>query len=123
MRDSHDILKEIERRTNPELRDEDFPDAPMEWTRDSAAEIANADGVEMGDDHWEAVRVLQAVYAEDEKPPMRRLHDALVARFGEKGGNKYLFLLFPGGPLAQGCRIAGLVPPAGSVDKSFGAVR
>ena len=51
--------------------------------------------------------MLQACYAEDENPPMRRLHAALEARFGKKGGNKHLFLLFPGGPLAQGCRLAG----------------
>ncbi|MDH5470718.1 MAG: TusE/DsrC/DsvC family sulfur relay protein, partial [Gammaproteobacteria bacterium] len=29
----------------------------------------------------------------------------------------------PGGPIAQGCRIAGLVPPAGSKDSGFGSVQ
>jgi hypothetical protein len=27
----------------------------------------------------------------------------------------------PGGPVAQGCRIAGLTAPAGVTDKSFGS--
>jgi tRNA 2-thiouridine synthesizing protein E len=33
-----------------------------------------------------------------------------------------LFKLFPKGPIAQGCRLAGLEPPAGSVDLGFGSV-
>ena len=53
---------------------------------------------------------------------IRELHDALEERFYHKGGIKYLYLLFPGGPVAQGCRIAGLVPPAGAADKGFGSV-
>jgi tRNA 2-thiouridine synthesizing protein E len=31
-------------------------------------------------------------------------------------------MLFPGGPLAQGCRLAGLEPPAGAFDPSYGSV-
>ena len=30
--------------------------------------------------------------------------------------------LFPGGPVAQGCRLAGLKAPAGAVDRGFGSV-
>jgi tRNA 2-thiouridine synthesizing protein E len=33
-----------------------------------------------------------------------------------------LFEIIPGGPVAQGCRLAGLKPPPGSVDPSFGSV-
>jgi tRNA 2-thiouridine synthesizing protein E len=53
---------------------------------------------------------------------MRELHDALDENFHGKGGLKYLYQLFPGGPVAQGCRIAGLKAPAGATDKSFGSV-
>ena len=52
---------------------------------------------------------------------MRQLHDALDERFHAKGGLKYLYEVFPGGPIAQGCRFAGLKPPAGAADKSFGS--
>ena len=52
----------------------------------------------------------------------RELVDAMNERFHARGGNRYLYLLFPGGPVAQGCEIAGLRVPSGSVDKSFGSV-
>ena len=123
MRDNHDILKELRYVTGVEHKDGEFRDAPMEWSRGQAEKLAQEEGVELTDDHWEAIRVLQACYAEDENPPMRRLHDALEARFDKKGGSKYLFMLFPGGPLAQGCRLGGLEAPTGSIDKSFGSVR
>ena len=84
---------------------------------------AAEEDLELGDDHWEVIRVLQACYADEEDPPVRRLADALEARFSDKGSRKYLFQLFPGGPIAQGCRLASLTAPSGSVDASFGSVR
>jgi len=33
----------------------------------------------------------------------------------------YLYELFPEGTLAQGCRLAGLEPPAGAQDKGMGS--
>jgi tRNA 2-thiouridine synthesizing protein E len=35
---------------------------------------------------------------------------------------RHLYMLFPGGPVAQGCRVAGLPVPAGAVDRGFGSV-
>jgi tRNA 2-thiouridine synthesizing protein E len=35
---------------------------------------------------------------------------------------KYLYTLFPGGPIVQGCRLAGLKAPAGATDRGFGSV-
>ncbi len=53
---------------------------------------------------------------------MRELTDALDEAFHMNGGIKYLYKLFPGGPLVQGCRMAGLQAPAGAEDKGFGSV-
>jgi tRNA 2-thiouridine synthesizing protein E len=103
-------------------RDPDFPQAPPDWTRETAVAAATADGIELGADHWEAIGALQAYFAGQGKPNMRQLHDALEERFHSRGGLKYLFEAFPGGPIAQGCRFAGLQPPAGATDKSFGSV-
>lgn len=104
---------------------QDFPNAPSGWSRDVAASIVAAEGLEPDDGRWEAVRALQEYYARhaDVSIHTRDLHDALEERFHANGGMKYLYRLFPGGPVAQGCRIAGLEPPAGSTDKGFGSVQ
>ncbi len=123
MRDANDIMKAILDPTGQNERDDSFPNAPRGWSRKVASERSAADDLELSEDHWEAIRVLQACYADEEEPPVRRISDALEARFSGKGGRKYLFQLFPGGPIAQGCRLADLVPPPGSTDLSFGSVR
>ncbi len=101
-----------------------FPHAPAGWTPAAALEAAQREDLELSEDHWEALRALQEYYArhEDIDINMRELHDALDEKFHRKGGIKALYLLFRGGPVAQGCRIAGLKAPAGAIDKGFGSV-
>ncbi|QKT03882.1 TusE/DsrC/DsvC family sulfur relay protein [Ectothiorhodospiraceae bacterium 2226] len=101
-----------------------FPNAPVHWRQQDAAAQARAEGLALGADHWDAVRAMQEYYARhvDGGINMRELHDALDERFHPQGGIKYLYLLFPGGPIAQGCRLAGLHPPAGALDRGFGSV-
>jgi tRNA 2-thiouridine synthesizing protein E len=48
---------------------------------------------------------------------------ALEERFSVEGGGKYLYRLFPGGPLNQGMQLAGLPRLAFTADRSFGSVR
>jgi tRNA 2-thiouridine synthesizing protein E len=105
-------------------KDPNFPHAPEGWTPALAANAALGEGLKLGDEHWEAVRALQAYYARHETPGvnMRELHDALEEKFHPQGGIRRLYMLFPGGPIAQGCRIAGLKAPAGATDKGFGSV-
>ena len=102
--------------------DADFPYAPSDWSRELATAAAKSDGLKLGQDHWEAIGALQALFATQSRPNMRQLHDALEERFHAKGGLKYLYEAFPGGPVTQGCRFAGLQAPAGAADKSFGSV-
>lgn len=105
-------------------RNEMFPHAPEGWTLRAGLAAAKAEGIAMTEDHWTVVRALQEYFARHEQRErnMRELHDALDERFHASGGMKYLYQLFPGGPVAQGCRIAGLPLPAGSVDRGFGSV-
>lgn len=105
--------------------DKHFPHAPVGWTPEIARKTARDEGLVPGDDHWDAVRALQEYFARHTEDPMihqRELHDALEERFHHKGGMRYLYSIFPRGPVAQGCRLAGLQVPAGSVDKGFGSV-
>ncbi|RKT45169.1 TusE/DsrC/DsvC family sulfur relay protein [Thiocapsa rosea] len=105
------------------VRDAEFPDAPDDWTREQAIAAAQTDAVTLSDDHWDMIKALQDYFARHEKPNVRDLHDALEEAFHGRGGLKYLYGIFPGGPVAQGCRFAGLQAPSGAVDKSFGSVQ
>ena len=103
--------------------DPEFPNAPAGWSRAVAEQTAKDEGIELGEDHWQAIRAVQEYFTKAETPRARGLHDALDEKFHASGGIKYVYQLFPGGPVAQGCRMAGLQPPAGSVDRSFGSVQ
>ena len=112
------------KRGRDESVEEHFPHAPPGWTHSVAVERAEGDGLDLGEDHWRAVRALQEYFARHEhaRINLRELHDALDETFHLQGGIRYLYQLFPGGPVAQGCRIAGLNVPAGAVDPGFGSV-
>ena len=101
---------------------ESFPNAPEDWNFTIAEETAKSDGLELNEDHLELIRALQEYYSKVEFPNMRQIKDALEEKFHSRGGMKYLYQILPGGPVAAGCRLAGLTIPAGAVDKSFGSV-
>jgi tRNA 2-thiouridine synthesizing protein E len=102
--------------------DPNFRDAPDGWTPERARVFAAAAGLNLTEDHWEVIRVMQGCYKDELKPRIRLLRDALEARFAHRGGMKYLFGILPGGPIAQGCALAGVKPPHGATDLSFGSV-
>ncbi len=105
-------------------RDPRFPHAPEGWTPAAAVEAARNEDLELSDDHWEALRALHEYYARHETTAvnLRELHDALDEKFHRQGGIKHLYQLFPSGPVAQGCRIAGLKSPPGAIDMGMGSV-
>jgi len=100
-----------------------FPHAPFDWSREQAEAVAEAEALTLTEEHWQVVRALQDICARNEEPAMnaRSLHDALDERFHSRGGIKHLYALFPKGPVAQGCRLAGVQPPAGTRDQGFGS--
>ena len=102
--------------------DPSFRDAPNDWTPAYARALAAEADLELTKDHWEVIRVLQGCYKDEVKPRIRLLRDALDARFANRGGMKFLFSILPSGPIAQGCALAGLKPPHGARDVSFGSV-
>ena len=102
-----------------------FPHAPLDWSPDRAKEVAKAEGLTLTDDHWEVVHGLQEYFARHEHAPsisMHELHGAWDEHFHARGGIKALYLLFPGGPIVQGCRVAGLKAPYFATDTSYGSV-
>ena len=105
------------------LSDPTFPWAPEDWARDEAETIARTENLDLTEDHWQTIKALQGYFNRVERPNIRELHDALDEAFHAKGGIKFLYRIFPGGPVAQGCRLAGLPLPVGSEDPSFGSVQ
>jgi len=99
-----------------------FPNAPKDWDINLAEQAAKEDGLNLSDDHWDLIRALQEYYNKVEFPKLRQIKDALEEKFHSRGGMKYLYQIIPGGPIAEGCRLAGLQIPAGAVDKSFGSI-
>ena len=102
--------------------DQDFSYAPQGWNTAMAIQVAQDNQLELTDDHWEAIKGLQEYFSKHDFGKRRELVDALEEKFHSKGGMKYLYRLFPSGPVAQGCKIAGIEPPSGSIDRSFGSV-
>lgn len=88
-----------------------------DWSEDVAKVLAESEGLEMGDDHWQIVNFLREYYTEYQiAPAVRVLTKAVGKKLGkEKGNSKYLYELFPYGPGKQACKIAGLPKPTGCV--------
>jgi tRNA 2-thiouridine synthesizing protein E len=99
------------------LHNNDVPD----WHIDKAIKLANAEGIKLTDEHIDVIQFLREAY--EKHGPFRHarsLTQALEAKYAEKGGLKYLYQLFPNGPVTQGCNLAGIEEPSDSVNASFG---
>jgi len=93
------------------------------WDRNVATSLAAEEGIQLTDAHWEMVSYLRKLYqGTGEIDYARDLSAVLEQRFKKQGGLKYLFTLFPNGPVSQGCKIAGLPVPKDSKQPSFGSV-
>ncbi len=86
-----------------------------DWSKEVAFWLAGDENIEMTDAHWEVVNFLREYYEKYRiPPPMIKLIKAVGKKLGpEKGNQKYLYELFPGGPARQACKIAGLPRPHG----------
>lgn len=102
------------------LRLAELPD----WSEEIAARLAAAEGLQLGAEHLEVLHLLRDHYRfHGHDLSGTRLLRALEEPFGRRGGRKHLFELFPGGPVSQGSRLAGLPAPPYSSDPSFGSVQ
>jgi len=94
-----------------------------EWNQGIAAACATEEGIILGDEHWAVVNFLRDDYINEGPKTARILTELLEEKFQGRGGLKYLYTLFPNGPVNQGSRIAGIPIPKGATDPSFGSVR
>jgi len=93
------------------------------WSPALAQRYAEAQGIELTEAHWAVIFCLRERYRIN--GPARSARDLvrdMDHEFAAEGGRRYLYELFPRGPLLQACRIAGLPAPPGTCDLSFGSV-
>jgi TusE/DsrC/DsvC family sulfur relay protein len=94
------------------------------WDENRAVELAKQEGIELTDAHWKVVLFVRKHYIDNGPVDnARKMTELLEERFGDDGGRKYLYQLFPNGPVSQASRIAGLPLPHDSADPSFGSVQ
>ncbi len=93
------------------------------WNEDLARRAAHEEGLELSEAHMDVICYLRDHYAEcGPEANARLLLRNLEEAYSEQGGRKYLYRLFPRGPVTQACHLAGLPTPAGNRDLSFGSV-
>lgn len=86
---------------------------PSEWDERVAEFIAAAEGIALGDEHWEMIRFVREWFDERQAVPEARwLLKAMKQRLGEeKGTRRYLHHLFPHGYGPELCKVAGMTMP------------
>lgn len=118
-----DINKFIEGQTSSGSDPEGYLLDLPRWSDEVAERLAAAEGITLTAEHWEVIHLLRERYRRSGPAKSGRvLAEELDRAFHDRGGGKYLYRLFPRGPVAQGSRIAGLPLPAYTTDPSFGSV-
>ena len=93
-----------------DVNEEGYLTDPEQWTPDVAREIAQVEGRELTDKHWEVLEYLREQYAEGAKLTIRRIGKSDVV-----DSVKEFYDLFPDGPLKKASKIAGIPKPASCV--------
>ncbi|MGH8034006.1 MAG: TusE/DsrC/DsvC family sulfur relay protein [Lysobacterales bacterium] len=86
---------------------------PERWNPCVAERMALLDALILTTDHWIILQIFRDYFLRfDIEPPMRALVRRVREQLGEeKGNSRYLYQLFPQGPVQQACRYAGLPRP------------
>lgn len=111
---------------NAQLQDNDpqgYIGALDRWSPRLASRLADEEGIVLTDEHWQIIFCLRESYRLlGPAWTAREMTHRLQGEYAEVGGLHYLYELFPHGPLAQACRLAGLPLPLGTLSSSFGSV-
>ena len=95
-----------------ETDEEGYVLAP-DYSEEAVRVIAQAEGIELNDDHWKVVEYLRQQYREHGHTPNFRNMLKDVGELMPGCDSKALYDLFPGGPAKQGARVAALPKPYG----------
>lgn len=92
------------------------------WSRAIAQGLAREEGLgDLSGMQWRVIYRLRSQYRKNGRAQSaRQLMHAIEPEFAEEGGRRYLYSLFPQGPVSQGSRLAGVPAPPYSGDTAFG---
>ena len=96
--------------TSIETTESGFLSDPNDWSEDVAKAIAEAEGIELTDKHWDVINYLRDEYFNNNlnQPMERQLLKDVGKIWGAKPSSKDVYKLFPLAPTKQGTKIAGL---------------
>jgi len=82
----------------------------LDWSEDVARTLAQIEGIELTDQHWDVIAYLRDEYLNhgQSQPMERAVLKDLGKKWGTKPSSKDLYTLFPLAPTKQGTKIAGL---------------
>jgi len=92
------------------LNEEGFLTDPSVWNEEIAKALAEKEGIELTEKHWEIIRFAREKAKESGKAPTLRQ----ISK-GTGISTKELFQLFPKGPAKKIAKIAGLGKPEGCI--------
>lgn len=82
------------------------------WSKQWAVQMAQNDGIQLTEEHWQVIKSIQDIYKETgDTPPMRLLIKLLRQRLTEDIDSRFLYRLFPEGPVRFASKYAGLPKP------------
>ena len=94
---------------------------PADWNEEVTRLIAAYDGITLTDTHWGLVEYVRDYYKQNHcHPTMHTLVMTLGKQHGEgfsdrKAYEKFLYEMFPRGPVQTLCKLGGLPKPMGDV--------
>ena len=94
-----------------------------DWSEKLAQKLAKEDGLALTEEHLHILKYLRKYYDKNGQGyNARTMLNAMEFEFGKWEGKRRLYQLFPHGPVAQGCKYAGIPLPPECNDLSFGSV-
>ncbi len=76
-----------------------------QWTKEIASEMADEEGIELTDEHWNVLAYLQDQYKNETALSIRKIGKSGIVSIKE------FYTLFPNGPLKIASKLAGIPKP------------
>jgi tRNA 2-thiouridine synthesizing protein E len=116
------ILEQKELEANLNLEAEDHLLELEPWSEEGVKQRAKEEGIDLTEEHLEVICFLRDYYKENGRASSAGVLTRLLDdKYGSRGGRKYLYRLFPRGPITQACKIGGVPLPPYTIDPSFGS--